>query len=55
LLMVPVIILTPLAWRPVVSLPEEAADREAASPPKTPPHSGGDHSGLSEVEQRRDL
>jgi len=55
LLMLPVIILTPLAWRPVVSLPEEAADREAASPPKTPPHSGGDHSGLSEVEQRRDL
>jgi MFS family permease len=55
LLMLPVIILTPLAWRPVVSPPEEAANREVAAPPQTPPHPGGEHSGLAQVEPRRDM
>jgi MFS family permease len=50
LCILPVIMLTPLAWRPVVLRPEEAADRAAASLPKTPPHAGGDPRGLSEVE-----
>jgi predicted MFS family arabinose efflux permease len=52
LLVLPVIFLTPLVWRPLATIPETAADEEKASPPQPSPDPGGDYSSRTEVEQK---